>query len=195
MRVADAVFRQGHLSEQALVDALLGGNRPAHLDRCDLCAERAVELGRWLDHVRSMALEAADEAFPPERLSIQHTQIMRRLEQMDHPTRVIAFPSQYRIESPATHARRVSPAWVGIAAAAGLALGVVGGHLTARLGEPEGSAVAQRVPVEQPAATQPGPSIFDFDLENTSLRGTPAGVLDEMTPRAIDTLVSNRVGG
>ena len=34
-----------------------------------------------------------------------------------------------------------------------------------------------------------------FDIENSSLRGTPAGVLDEMTPRAIDTIVSTRVGG
>ena len=29
MRLADAVFRQGHLSEQALVEALMTGDRPA----------------------------------------------------------------------------------------------------------------------------------------------------------------------
>ena len=51
MRLIDAVFRQGHLSEQALVEAVMTGERPAHLDRCDLCADRAVELGRWLDDV------------------------------------------------------------------------------------------------------------------------------------------------
>ena len=45
MRLIDMVLRQGHLSEQALMEALTGGDRPAHLDRCDLCAERAVDLG------------------------------------------------------------------------------------------------------------------------------------------------------
>ena len=194
MRLADIVFRQGHLSEYALIDAMLSGNRPAHLDRCDLCAERAVEFGRWLDQVRAIAVAQADEAFPPERLALQQTQIMRRLEQMDQPSRVIAFPSQYRIEAPVTHARRVSPAWVGVAAAAGLVLGMVGGQMTARMNAPDLAASAERPAGEQRGPGQQSPSIFDFDLENTSLRDTPAGVLDEMTPRAIDTIASNAGG-
>ena len=198
MRLVDAVFRQGHLSEPALAEALLTGERPAHLDRCDLCAERAVELGRWLDEVHAIAVEAADAAFPPERLAVQQAQILRRLEQLDQPSRVIAFPSQYRIETPESHRRRVAPAWVGVAAAAGLALGVVGGQLTARLGgSGSRTAAAQRGPIER--ATNPvlpaSPSLFDFDLENTSLDGTPAGELDKITPRAIDTIVSARAGG
>ncbi len=195
MRIVDAVFRNGHLSEQSLAEALLTGDRPAHLDRCDVCAERAIEMGRWLDQIRSIAAEEAAAAFPPERLAIQHAQILRRLEQMDQPARVISFPSQYRLETPAAHARRVSPAWVGVAAAAGLVLGVIGGQITARMDEGGALTTAERTAPEQPALGPSAPSIFDFDLENTSLRGTPAGVLDEMTPRAIDGLVSARAGG
>jgi len=192
MRLADTLFRRGHLSERALIDAVLTGDRPVHVDRCDLCGKRALELGRWLDDVRAMATEAADAAFPPERLALQQVQIMRRMELLDQPSRVIHFPSQYRLDPPA-QARRVSPAWVGIAAAAGLVLGVIGGQMTARLGAPEPVTAAQRTPIELGPAQQ-SPSILDFDLENTSLRGTPAGVLDEMTPRAID-LVAVRAGG
>jgi len=193
MRLADTLFRRGHLSEGALVDAVLTGNRPVHVDRCDLCARRALDLGRWLDEVRALATEAADAAFPPERLALQQAQVMRRIEMMDQPSRVIAFPSQYRLDPPA-QARRVSPAWVGVAAAAGLVLGVIGGQMTARLSAPEPATAAQRTPIEAPGPAQQNPSILDFDLENTSLRGTPAGVLDEMTPRAFD-LVAVRAGG
>jgi hypothetical protein len=195
MRLVDAVFRHGHLSEQSLVEALLTGDRPAHLDRCDVCAERAVDMGRWLSEVRAIATEEAEAAFPPERLAIQQAQILRRLEQLDQPSRVIAFPNHYRLDTPAVHARRVSPAWVGVAAAAGLVLGVIGGQVTARMGATSGAMTAQRAPTEQAPPAPAGPSIFDFDLENTSLSGTPVGVLDEMTPRAIDTVASARAGG
>jgi len=51
--------------------------------------------GRWyvvqLDDVRATATEAADAAFPPERLLTQQQQIMRRLEQLDQPKRVELF--------------------------------------------------------------------------------------------------------
>ena len=195
MRLVDAVFRQGHLSDRALVDAVLVGDRPAHVDRCDVCAERAVSVSRWLDEIREVATGTADAAFPPERLAVQHAQIMRRLEQIDQPSRVIAFPRHARIETPATHARRVSPAWVGIAAAAGLVLGVVGGQMTARLGAPESGLSARRAPAGQTSPASQTPSLLNYDLEDTSLRGTPAGTLDEMTPRLIETSASTRAGG
>jgi hypothetical protein len=117
------------------VDAIMTGDRPAHLDRCDICAERAVDLGRWLDEARTIGAEAADAAFPPERLAAQHAQIMRKLEQLDEPSRVINFPSLSRRETRGASDHRVAPAWVGVAAAAGLAIGLVGGQLTARLGD------------------------------------------------------------
>ncbi len=191
MQLIDALFRQGHLSEQSLVEALLTGDRPTHLDRCATCAERAIEMGRWLDAIQAVAAEAADAAFPPERLAQQQTQILRRLEQLDQPSRVIAFPSLYRIEPPDRQARRVSPAWIGVAAAAGLVLGVIGGQITARLDVPNADLALRAGNPAQTAPSDPaGPSLLDFDLEQTMLRGTPVGTLDEMTP----TLVSARVG-
>lgn len=193
MRFADVVFRQGHLSDSALVEALVLGDRPAHLDQCDICAARATELNRWLDDVSQLGLETADDQFSIERLAGQQAQILRRLAQADQPKRVIAFPAPRRAEPAGREGRRVAPAWVGIAAAAGLALGIVGGQLTARLGQ--SGRPADTRPATDSITSSPGRSILDFDLENTSLGGTPAGVLDEMTPRAVDTIVSTRVGG
>jgi hypothetical protein len=188
-------LRQGHLSESALVEALSEGDRPAHLDQCDLCAARATELNRWLDELSEVGTDAADELFSAERLAGQQAQILRRLAQIDQPKRVIAFPSPPRVEAAGRETRRVAPGWVGVAAAAGLVLGVIGGQFTARLGGPSRPADLRPSASEAGQLQPPGTSFFDFDLENTSLGSTPAGVLDEMTPRAIDTVVSTRVGG
>ena len=136
MRLIDTVFRQGHLSERAIIDAVVSGERPAHLDRCDICAERAIELARWLGDVQSGATDLADSAFTPERLQAQQQQIMRRLEQLDHPARVIAFPAASRAESANVGGRRVAVSWVAVAAAAGLVIGVVSGQAAARINAP-----------------------------------------------------------
>lgn len=133
MRFADAILRQGHLSEQALIEVCMTGDRPAHLDRCDICAARAVELGRWLDDVRVTATEDADAAFPAERLAAQQAQILRRLEQMDRPARVLTFPAPSRYDRLDMAPQGIRPAWVGVAAAAGLVLGLLGGQISARL--------------------------------------------------------------
>lgn len=205
MRLADVIVRGGHLSEQAIVAAVMTGDRPAHLDRCDLCAERAVELGRWLDGVKTTGLETADAAFSPERLAAQQSQIMRRLEQLDEPARVIAFPSQSQLRREST-GRRVAAGWLGVAAAAGLVLGVISGQMTARLGMHQAPAAAARTaPATQPAAApvnapaddvaqKTGPidaSLLDMDLD--SLNVPSFAVIDSMTPRATQiSLASNR---
>jgi hypothetical protein len=133
VRLIDVVLRQGHLSEQALIEALTDGNRPVHLDRCDLCAERAVNLARWMDAARDDASEASDAVFTPDRLAAQQAQIIRRLEQVDSPARVISFPATLRAERGDAPGRRVAVSWVGVAAAAGIAIGIVGGQVSARL--------------------------------------------------------------
>jgi hypothetical protein len=131
------------------------GNRPVHLDRCDVCAERAVELGRWLDEVRTLGLEESDALFPAERLAAQETQILRRLEQLDRPARVIAFPAQMRYDRLEGGARGIRPAWVGIAAAAGLVLGVFGSQMGSRfLYQPQPIISAAPPRVEQPEPDQ-----------------------------------------
>ena len=134
MRLIDVLFRQGHLSEQALTEAVITGSRPHHLDRCDVCAERFVQLASWLDETKEDAVGFTDTVFTPERLAAGQHQILRRLEQLDQPARVISFPAASRHESPAG-GRRVSVSWVGVAAAAGLVLGLFGGQITARMSQ------------------------------------------------------------
>ncbi len=205
MRLVDVIIRGGHLSEQAIVAAVMTGDRPAHLDRCDLCAERAVELGRWLDSVKTTGVETAEAAFSAERLAAQHSQIIRRLEQLDEPARVIAFPSHSRLNREST-GRRVAAGWLGVAAAAGLVLGVISGQITARLSTHAVPVTAARIaPAPEPAgapaaapadidAQKTGPidaSLLEMDLD--SLNVPAFAVIDSMTPRATQiTLASNR---
>ena len=177
MRFADRLFRQGHLSEDAITAAVLNGARPGHLDRCGTCAERAFELGRWLDQMRTEAIAAADAASPPERLAVQHNQILRRIAQIEQPVRVIEFPRQ-RVAPPASVApRRVSPGWLGVAAAAGLLVGVVSGHFSARLGQPDVSAVT---------AVRSAPVTDDVSYGSDAPFGSP-GVFDEGDPQSAPT--------
>jgi hypothetical protein len=188
MRLVDVLFRQGHLSERALVDAIMTGQRPFHLDRCDICATRAVDLNRWLDTVESMAAEAADEAFPQERLAAQQSQILRRLEQVDEPARVIAFPGQSRPEAREMGRFRVAPGWLAVAAGLGLIVGAAGGQFTARLNPtPPPVAVAPPTPVTAP---DPEPTAFTnaYWVDQADLDGyVPAslGALNEATPRVV----------
>lgn len=193
MRLADAVLRQGHLSEQALVEAILTDDRPRHLDRCDLCAERAVVLSRWLDDLRTTGREMADAAFAPEQFKVQHDQILRRLDQLDQKPRVIAFPGQAPQAAFVPMGRRISPAWLGVAAAAGLVLGVIGGQLTARMGnetQPTGAAATALDDEGRPQAIPAAVDPFMLDLE-----APPSSLseMDDMLPRL--TMVSNGAGG
>jgi hypothetical protein len=189
MRLVDMVLRQGHVSDQVIIEALMTGERPAHFDRCDICADRALEMGRWLDSVRAVADETADQAFPPERLAAQQSQILKRLAQVDEPARVIAFPHApvARVESTG---RRVAPAWVGVAAAAGLIVGVIGGQVTARL-SPSANQTQPSVLVVAEPAVEPTPvsdrSPFDLPLEPGPPE--PLGAMSSITPRLISTNV------
>lgn len=186
MRLIDVVFRQGHLSEQALIEAIAGGQRPPHLDRCDLCAERAVAIGRWMDEVQLDAAEAADAVFTTEQLATQQSQILRRLEQLDNPARVIAFPAASRTGREAG-GRRVAASWVGVAAAAGLVIGIVGGQVSARLSHSQiAGPQAQAVDAAPPVDAQ----FLEQSYDQVSIKAFEG--MDEMTPRL--TQASARTG-
>lgn len=194
MRLIDHLVRGGHLSERALTDALIQGERPRHLDRCDLCAERAADLSRWLNHVETDARDLADDMFTPELLAAQQSQIMRRLEQMDNPVRVIAFPSASRQEAQANGGRRVAVSWVGVAAAAGLLVGIVGGQVTARMSQvttPAQTAAAADPALAEPTIDPVDASIFERPFETIDIRSMEA--IDVLTPRMLQ--VASRSGG
>lgn len=195
MRLIDTVFRQGHLSERALVDAIVAGERPQHLDRCDICAERAVALARWMDELQADATDLADDLFTPERLQAQQQQVMRRLEQLDQPARVIAFPAASRADLNGSSGRRVAASWVAVAAAAGLVIGVIGGQVSARLTRPNIAApvTAATTPTTETALaseTTAGPidsSVLDNPYESIEVPSLVA--LNDMMPRVTQTVV------
>jgi hypothetical protein len=185
VRLIDIVFRQGHLSERALVDAIATGTRPLHIDRCDICAERATLLARWMDDMKADATELADQVFTPERLAAQQHQILRRLEQLDHPARVIAFPAAARPEAHGLSSRRVSLSWVGVAAAAGLVLGLLGGQVAARVSHrPAPAATTTADATLAPESAGPvNAAVLAEPLETLDIHALDA--LNDMTPRLV----------
>jgi hypothetical protein len=192
VRFADRLLRQGHLSEDALAAAIVTGERPDHLDHCAACSARALELSRWLDDLRLDAVSAADAAFPVERLAVQHAQILRKIEQVEEPVRVLEFPKTTARARAVSPLRRVSPGWLGVAAAAGLAVGVVGGHFSAHFNgvavpttESTDAVPGSLAPEPQPTGRPGGTLLFDLDLEDAA----PAALrdMDAYTPRLIPT--------
>jgi hypothetical protein len=103
-------------------------DRPAesHLQACSECRARYSAFTTWLDGMRTEAHAEADEIFTRERLATQQTQIFRRLESLEHPARIIAFPRFARPVSVQPGGRR---RWIAAAAAVGLITGVGLGQL------------------------------------------------------------------
>jgi hypothetical protein len=75
--------------------------------------------------MRDDARAEADEAFSQDRLAMQQAQVMRRLEALERPARVIAFP---RFTRPVTSTQGNAQRWVAAAAAAGLVIGLAAGQ-------------------------------------------------------------------
>jgi hypothetical protein len=103
-------------------------DRPAegHLRKCAECRARYVSFSSWLDGLRTEAQTEADEVFGRERLATQQAQIFRRLEALEHPARVIAFPKFARPVAVQTSGRQ---RWTAAAAAVGLITGIGLGQL------------------------------------------------------------------
>lgn len=194
MGLADVVFRRGHLSEDALVDVWTTGMRPAHLDSCDECGRRALEVSRWLEDVQAIGRADADSVFSDDRLAAQRDSVMNRLAQLDRPSKVISFPAAAPAARESQVARRGSPGWLFAAAAAGLMIGVVTMELSHMI--PFGGAQTPAPIVATSGTPSPAPTVEDASLldgvfDRPSLGAMNA--LDEMTPRIADVvLASNR---
>ena len=184
MQLVDTLFRRGHLSERALIDAWQQGQHSAHLDRCDICVSRLVALTRCLDDVRQVAVDEADAAFPPERLAAQQAQILRRLEHLDRPARLLAFPAASRGARADGEVRRhFWPGWVVGAAAAGLFLGVLGDRLvtTQMLTDAARRAAVMQTASNQQAADDDAVLTQDAAFAEPNLE--TLGAISAMTPR------------
>ena len=98
-----------------------------HLADCPACAARYADIVEFLADLRRGAEHDADEVFTARRLEAQQDGILRRIEHVSRPSRIISFPG--RITQDARGGpTRVAPRWLAAAAAAGLLVGgAVGG--------------------------------------------------------------------
>jgi hypothetical protein len=171
-----------------------GGGHP-HLDACAHCRARYGAFESWLFGVGETLRADADEAFPADRLALQQAQIARRLETLERPARVIAFPKAARaVISGNSHVRR----WVTVAAAASLIAGFGLGQVL-----PIRTVMQQRQTADTPAhftvttaavrageLTPPAAApttdeeLLSDDFASSRVRNLSA--LDNMTPHARD---------
>jgi hypothetical protein len=174
-----------------------------HLTSCAHCRVRYSAFTGWLDDLRNDAHAEADDMFPPERLAAQQAAIFRRLEALERPARVIAFPKHSR---PISTSQPLARRWVATAAAAGLVIGLAAGQILdlrhalerpAQTARPTGTAAANTQTAAargvQPAGLSVDEALFYGDASDTTPRGArymPA--LDELIPRARDDFDQNR---
>ena len=193
-----------HLEDGAFADiwsASVVSGRPAtdpHLDACAQCRTRYAAFTNWLDGLKEDARGEADEAFSAERLAAQQAQIMRRLEAMERPARVIAFPKFGR---PTTSTQGHAQRWVAAAAAAGLVIGLAAGQfvdIRDALGRRRGPVTQTVRATSAPTATSPTVTVTPVSVSSVSdealFFGEPISTarvsallpMDDITPRARD---------
>lgn len=165
-----------------------------HLKECAECRLRLASFTSWLEELRVDAIAEAEEALPPDRLAMQRSQILRRIEAGERPARVIAFPT-----GPVERRRAIPPRrWMaGIAAAcfiAGLGVGQILDLGHRFLADP----VAQPRVVSSPGGIVSAiASVNDeADLEELEAASAPRyealRAYDTFTPRAADFVQSAR---
>ncbi len=126
-------MRHPHLSDDRLIDVCLD-HAPAaaeqqHLATCGVCEERRASLARLLTDTSAVAVAEADAVFTEERLARQRAHILQRVEQESRQGRLISFPAGHT-SSPSLLRARPAARWIAGAAAAGLFIGLLAGHLT-----------------------------------------------------------------
>lgn len=189
-------MNQTHLSDDRLIEICLA--RPAlpddHLAGCPACESRRTALTRMLDDISEAAAAEADLAFPEDRLSRQRVRILHRIDLEGRPGRVIAFPAASAADAPATRTRPASR-WVAGAAAAGLLIGLIAGHLAHDLRGSARPAPAPKVAAAdrgasglRPVSTTLSDDEFLGQVEIALGSNGPAALrpLDVLTPRAWD---------
>ena len=125
-------MRYPHLSDDRLIDVCLHDAPTAsderHLASCVTCEERRANLTRILADTSQVATAEADALFTAERLERQRAHILQRVDQESRHGRLISFPAA---RAPIATLLRARPAsrWIAGAAAAGLFIGLLAGHL------------------------------------------------------------------
>jgi hypothetical protein len=193
-----------HLDDAALAEiwsaAAASGQAAAdqHLNGCAQCRARYAAFTGWLDRLRDDAHAEADELFTPERLATQQAQIVRRLEALERPARVIAFP---RFARPATSTQGHAQRWIAAAAAAGLVIGLAAGQFVdirdVLVGGRTRASAVQTVRATQTALPK-GPVVTPASVTSAAdeklffgdavdrVRFSTLQPMDDITPRARD---------
>jgi hypothetical protein len=126
-------MRHPHLSDDRIIDVCLHHPPSAadeqHLAICHVCEARRAGLARILAEVSGVAAADADVLFTEERLGRQRARILERVEQDSRQGRLISFPAG-QTQTPTRLRARPATRWIAGAAAAGLFIGVLAGHLT-----------------------------------------------------------------
>ena len=117
----DTAFAEVFAARMALGAAESDRPEERHLHACGDCRTRYSTFASWLATMAVDAHAEADEVFAADRLANQQQQVLRRLEALEHPARVIAFP---RGSTPAISVPSGRRRWIAAAAAAGLVVGV-----------------------------------------------------------------------
>jgi anti-sigma factor RsiW len=210
------IFRAHHLQEDGLFECYLAEHcgeqlePPAaeHLTDCAECRARYGDLRRFMDALRTEADSELDEIFPPERQRAQQQQIARRVEHLGHHARVISFPGRQPGLPAPSASSRVAHHWLGVAAAAGLVIGVgLGTGYYSLVPSRARQAVVSRSiadPVEAPALASEATGVpalvtdvneqFLSDLELALERPHTSELLalDELTPHVREVRVQLR---
>jgi len=184
------MFGARHLPEDRLFDCYLAeqtGERleppsAEHLSDCPRCAARYADLRRFMNGLRTEADEELDEVFSIDMFRAQQLHVLRRLEQLAHPARVISFPGHPPGQAAAAPRARLAPRWIGAAAAAGLLVGVAAGSLIYTGASSDDSAqMAVRDSAHvAPSVTFDGPPDPQSDSSGTDLNDLNEKFLSEL---------------
>lgn len=190
---------RGHLSDATFArlwteDAAAPAH--PHLEACAACRARYDQFSAWMADIGDELHHEAEDALTPERLAAQQAQIARRLEAIDRPARVIAFPKAARaVISGHSHVRR----WVTAAAAASLIAGFGLGqvvplrtamHQPAATATPLTQPKAKEIAKEMTPVTISEEELFSDSFTRSHLSALSA--LDDMTPHARDAVLNHR---
>jgi hypothetical protein len=184
----DIAFSELWSSAAAGSGAAVAAPDAEHLETCAACRARYEAFTDWLADTRVDAIAAADEVFPAERLAAQQAQIVRRLEALERPARVIAFP---KFAQPVAHTRSTPQRWIAAAAAAGLIVGLGAGELLdlrrprfrAPVAESEQIAQVNRGSVQPISLNSDDVLLYETE---SSPRVEALQALDALTPRVRD---------
>jgi hypothetical protein len=165
----------------------------AHIQACTQCRARYGAFTEWLADARVEAIGEADHLFPAERLATQQARIVRRLETLERPARVIAFPG---FAQPAAVVRHAPQRWIAAGLAAGLIVGLGAGELldfrrsfqNASAGQAVSSISHNARGALQPITLSSDDAFLSDDSEaaSTSPSVEALQALDALTPRVRD---------